>query len=137
MSYVAGDILEYTYNHPTIGSGTLYCKANEDSQVDLGGYRSEDDDSMITSDGQMIDKINAKRWSNESPPIAWDMTETDELDKLCQLSASPIPADWTITSISGAIWGGKGKPVGDLKGSTNTGQISLKLAGGGQLKQIA
>jgi len=137
MSYVAGDILEITYNHPTIGSGTLYCKANEDSQVDLGGYRSEDDDSMTTSDGQMIDKINAKRWSYEAPPIAWDMTETDELGKLVQLSASPIPADWTITSISGAIWGGKGKPVGDLKGSTNTGQIPLKLAGGGQLKQIA
>lgn len=137
MSYVAGDILEITYNHPTIGSGTFYCKANEDSQVDLGGYRSEDDDSMTTSDGQMIDKINAKRWSYEAPPIAWDMTETDELGKLVQLSASPIPADWTITSISGAIWGGKGKPVGDLKGSTNTGQIPLKLAGGGQLKQIA
>lgn len=137
MSYVAGDILEITYNHPTIGSGTLYCKANEDSQVDLGGYRSEDDDSMTTSDGQMIDKINAKRWSYEAPPIAWDVTETDELGKLVQLSASPIPADWTITSISGAIWGGKGKPVGDLKGSTNTGQIPLKLAGGGQLKQIA
>lgn len=137
MSYVAGDILEITYNHPTIGSGTLYCKANEDSQVDLGGYRSEDDDSMTTSDGQMIDKINAKRWSYEAPPIAWDMTETDELGKLVQLSASPIPADWTITSISGAIWGGKGKPVGDIKGSTNTGQIPLKLAGGGQLKQIA
>lgn len=137
MSYVAGDILEITYNHPTIGSGTLYCKVNEDSQVDLGGYRSEDDDSMTTSDGQMIDKINAKRWSYEAPPIAWDMTETDELGKLVQLSASPIPADWTITSISGVIWGGKGKPVGDLKGSTNTGQIPLKLAGGGQLKQIA
>ena len=137
MSYVAGDILEITYNHPVIGSGTLYCKANEDSQVDKGGYRSEDDDAMVTGDGQIIDKINRKRWSYEAPPIAWDMTETDELDKLCELAASPIPADWTITSISGAIWGGKGKPVGDLKGSTNTGQIPLKLAGGGVLKQIA
>jgi len=137
MSYVAGDILEITYNHPVIGSGTLYCKANEDSQVDKGGYRSEDDDAMVTGDGQIIDKINRKRWSYEAPPIAWDMTETDELDKLCELAASPIPADWTITSISGAIWGGKGKPVGDLKGATNTGQIPLKLAGGGVLKQIA
>ena len=137
MSYVAGDILEITYNHPVIGSGTLYCKANEDSQFDKGGYRSEDDDAMVTGDGQIIDKINRKRWSYEAPPIAWDMTETDELDKLCELAASPIPADWTITSISGAIWGGKGKPVGDLKGATNTGQIPLKLAGGGVLKQIA
>jgi len=137
MSYVAGDILEITYNHPTIGSGTLYCKANEDSQVDPGGFRSEDDDAMVTGDGQLIDKINRKRWSYEAPPIAWDMTETDELGKLTQLAASPIPADWTISSISGAIWGGKGKPVGDLKGATNTGQIPLKLSGGGVLKQIA
>jgi hypothetical protein len=137
MSYVAGDILEITYNHPTIGSGTLYCKANEDSQVDPGGFRSEDDDAMVTGDGQLIDKINRKRWSYEAPPIAWDMTETDELGKLAQLAASPIPADWTISSVSGAIWGGKGKPVGDLKGATNTGQIPLKLSGGGVLKQIA
>ena len=128
MSYVAGDILEITYNHPVIGSGTLYCKANEDSQVDKGGYRSEDDDAMVTGDGQIIDKINRKRWSYEAPPIAWDMTEADELDKLCELAASPIPADWTITSISGAIWGGKGKPVGDLKGATNTGQIQIGRA---------
>ena len=135
--YVAGDILEITYNHPVIGSGTLYCKANEDSQVDPGGYRSEDDNSMTTGAGDMIDKINAVRWSYEAPPIAWDMTEADELTKLAQLSASPILADWTISSISGAIWGGKGKPVGDIKGSTNTGQIPLKLAGSGVLKQIA
>lgn len=137
MSYVAGDILEITYNHPVIGSGTLYCKAAEDSQVDPGGYRSADDTGMITGDGQMIDQINAVRWSYEAPPIAWDMTEADELGKLSKLAASPIPADWTITSITGAIWGGKGKPVGDVKGSTNTGQIPLKLSGGGVLKQIA
>ncbi len=43
MSFVAGDILEITYNHPVIGSGTLSCKASQDSQVDPGGYRSGHD----------------------------------------------------------------------------------------------
>ena len=70
MSYVAGDILEITYNHPVTGSGTLYCKANEDSQVDKGGYRSEDDDAMVTGDGQIIDKINRKRWKPSESHLA-------------------------------------------------------------------
>ena len=60
MSYVAGDILEITYNHPVIGSGTLYCKANEDSQVDKGGYRSEDDDAMVTGDVRLLTKSTEK-----------------------------------------------------------------------------
>ena len=137
MAYTGGDILETTYNHPVLGSGTLFHKAAEDGTFDPGGYRSNDDANMVTGDGQMIDQINRVRPSFELPPVAWDMTDVNEVQKLADLAASPVLADWTFTSISGAIWGGKGKPVGDLKGATNTGQIPLKLAGGGVLKQIA
>lgn len=135
--YTGGNILEITYNHPVEGSGTIFCKAAEDGQVDPGGYRSADDANMVTGDGQMIDQINRVRWSFECPPIAWDMTSADEVSKLAKMSASPVLADWTITHISGAIWGGKGKPVGDIKGATNASTIPLKLSGSGELKKIS
>lgn len=137
MGYVGGDITEITYNHPTIGSGTLFCKANEDGTLDRGGFRSNDDANSITGSGQMIDQINRVRGSFETPPIAWDMVDRDELDKLSAMSESPVLADWTIASISGAIWGGRGKPVGDIQGATNTSQIGLKIAFEGKVKNIA
>ena len=133
---VGGDIIEITYNHPVLGSGTIFCKSGEDGTMDLGGYRSADDDNMITGNGILIDQINRVRGSFESPPIAWDMTDQNELQKLADLSASPILSDWTITSITGAVFGAKGKPVGDIKGNTNTAQISLKLAFQGKIEKI-
>lgn len=137
MAYTGGDCVEITYNHSVLGSGTLFCKANEDATVDFGGPRSNDDASMITADGQMIDIISNVRPSIECPPIAWDMTDVDELAKLSALAASPVLADWTVRCISGAIWGLKGKPVGDIQGSTNASTIKLKLAGSGKIKNIA
>ncbi|MCJ7802758.1 MAG: hypothetical protein MUP82_10425 [Candidatus Marinimicrobia bacterium] len=134
--YTGGDILEMTYNHPTVGAGSLFLKANEDGTVDPGGYRSNDDDNMITGDGQFIDQINRSRGSFESPPVAWDMVDKDELEILAKMAGSPLLADWTITSISGAIWGGKGKPVGDIKGITNSANIGLKIAFSGELKRL-
>lgn len=135
--YVGGDINEITYNHPVIGSGTIFCKANEDGTLDPGGFRSNDDANSITGDGKFIDQINRVRGSFETPPIAWDMVDNDELQKLADLSESPTLADWTIASISGSIWAGRGKPVGDIQGATNTSLITLKIAFEGKLKQIA
>ena len=136
MAYVGGDIIEITYNHPVIGSGSLKCKAGEDGTLDRGGFRSADEAAMVTGDGQMIDQINRVRGSFECPPIAWDMTGTDEPDKIGQMAESPVLADWTITSISGAIFAGKGKPVGDLAANTNTAQMPLKIAFAGKVRKI-
>lgn len=137
MAYTGGDILETTYNHPVLGSGTLFHKAAEDGTFDPGGYRSNDDANMVTGDGQMIDQINRVRPSFELPPVAWDMTDVNEVQKLADLAASPVLADWTFTSISGAIWSGKGKPVGDIQGATNGATIGLKIAGSGTFKRIS
>jgi len=137
MAFVGGDITEITYNHSVLGSGTLFCKSNEDGTIDPGGFRSNDDDNSITGAGQMIDQLNRVRGSFEAPPIAWDMTEIDELDKIRLMTESPVLADWTITSINGTIWAGRGKPVGDIKGNTNTSQISLKIAFENRLKKIS
>jgi hypothetical protein len=133
---IGGDIQEITFNHPTIGSGIIYAKANEDGTFDLGGLRSNDDQDMIDGSGQMIDQINQKRWKVETT-IAWDMQSDLTLEKLEQLAGSPVQADWTVQHINGSVYGGKGKPVGDLKGATNQATIPLVLSGGGRLKKIS
>lgn len=132
---VGGDILEITYNHPTIGSGVLFPKAAEDNTFDTGGFRSSDDANMIDGAGNMIDQMNRVRWMFEGA-ISWDMNNAEELEQLVALASSPVPADWTFTHINGTIYAGKGKPVGDYKGNGNTAQVPLKISGGSILKQI-
>jgi hypothetical protein len=132
---IGGDIREITYNHPTLGVGSLYPKSNEDSTFDNGGLRSVDDDNMVTGSGEMIDQMNMIRWSFEGT-IAWDGNVRDEAKILKQLAASPVKADWTISHVNGTVWGGKGKPVGDIKPNGNTATMSIKLAGDGELKKI-
>jgi hypothetical protein len=134
--FSGGDILEISYKHPTLGSVVLFPKSAEDFTLDPGGFRSNDDANMITASGEMIDQINRVRWSMEGP-VGWDMAVKDELAQMSRLSASPILADWTFTHINGTIWGGKGKPVGDLNGNTNTAQMSLKIAGERNLVPIS
>jgi len=135
--YSGGDILEITYTHPTLGGGTLYCKAAEDGTVDIGGFRTNDDENSVTGDGQMIQQMNRVLGSFETPPIAWDMTDVDELARLSELAASPVLADWTIAVQNDTIWGGTGKPVGDIKGNSNTGLVeTIKIAFRGQLKKL-
>lgn len=135
MPVVGGDILEISFNHPTIGQGFLFPKSAEDSTFDLGGNRSNDDANMVDGGGQMIDQMNVVRWSFEGT-VAWDMNTREDLNKVVALSESPILADWTITSINGTVWGGKGKPVGDLQGNGNAATFALKIAGSGKLKKI-
>lgn len=135
MAYIGGDILEITYNHSIIGSGTLFCKSGEDGTLDMGGFTASDDENMITGSGHIIDQMNRRRASFEAA-IAWDMTDKDELLKIKKLSESPILGSWTISSITGTVWGGKGKPVGAYTGNTNTAQITLKLAFEGELEKL-
>ncbi len=134
--FTGGDILEINYKHPTLGSGTWFPKSGEDLTVDKGGYRSEDKEDGITSDGQMIDTINRKRWSIEGS-VAWDMAVQDEAAQASLLGGNPNMADFTITHINGTIWGGKGKVVGEVKGSSKDATMKLKVAGGGTLDKIS
>ena len=132
---VGGDILEVTFNHPTIGTGVFYPKSSEDSTFDLGGFRSNDEDTGIDGSGQMIDQMNRKRPSFEVA-ISWDMNDKEDLEKLVELASSPIQADWTITHINGTVYGMKGKPVGDLQGNGNAATTTLKVSGGGRMNKI-
>lgn len=136
MPYTGGDVIEMTYNHSLLGSGSIFLKSNEDGTIDPGGLRSNDDANSITGDGKMIDQMNRVRGSFEAPPIAWDMIDKDELSILADLAESPVLADWTITLISGAVWGGRGKPVGDIQGNTNTALIAVKIAFEGKVERL-
>jgi hypothetical protein len=133
---VGGDIVEITYNHPTIGTGTIFAKAGEDSTFDLGGLRSDDDANGVAGNGEMIVKLSRARWSFEVT-VAWDMNTREDLEKITDLAGSPVDADWTISHASGEVYGGKGRPVGDVSGNGNAATFPLKLSGGSKLKKIA
>lgn len=129
-----GDIIEITYNHPTVGSGILFAKAAEDNTFDLGGFRSADEANMVDSGGNMIDSMSRARWAVEVV-IANDMNTREEMEKVNSLAASPLTGDWTFSHINGTVYTGNGKPVGDLSLNVNQTTFTLKVAGGGKLKK--
>jgi hypothetical protein len=134
--YIGGDILEITVNHPVAGEFRFQAKSNESFNLDPGGLRSNDDANSVTGSGEMIDQMNRVRWSMEGP-VAVDMTSGNELENLPILAESPQLGTWTITHISGVIWKGLGKIVGDIVVDTNTAQMTLKVAGGSKLEKIS
>lgn len=133
--YIGGDIVEITCNHPTLGSFNFSTKSGESYTLDPGGNRSNDDEAGVAGDGTMIDQINKKRWSFEGPIMA-DFISGNEIDNLPKLAGSAEQSTWTITHISGKVWRGKGKFVGDVQADTNTAQIASKIAGGGVLESL-
>jgi hypothetical protein len=135
MAFTGGDLLEINYKHPTLGTGTLYPKSGEEFTVELGGFKANDDSGMITGDGQFIDQINRKRWEADGT-VAWDSEVADEVNQMNLLAADPVLADWTFTHVNGTIWGGNGKPVGDIKGDAQKAQMKVKIAGGGKLIKL-
>lgn len=135
MAAVGGDILEITYNHPTVGSGVFFPKSGEDSTFDPGGFRVNDDANGIDGGGQMIKQMNRVRWSFEAT-ISSDMNSAQEMEKLAALAASPADAEFTISHINGTIYKGTGTVVGDIQPNGNAATSTIKLSGGGQLLQL-
>lgn len=129
-----GDLIEITYNHPTVGSGVIFAKASEDNTFDLGGFNSSDDQNMIDGGGNMIDQMNRKRWK-VSVLVSNDMNTRTELEKIEAIVASPLQADWTFSHVNGTIYAGTGKPVGDKELNVNQSTVPLTISGGGKLKK--
>lgn len=127
MGAIGGDITEITYNHPTIGQGSFFPKANEGNTLDLGGIRNNDDASMISGDGELIDQKNRVRGFAEIV-VANDMNTRNDLNVARLLAADPVKADYTISHINGTVWKCKGSIVGDLQADTNAATFSLKIA---------
>jgi hypothetical protein len=136
MSVIGGDITELTFNHPTLGTGVLFVKSDEDSELDLGGHRSADEDKGVDTGGNMIDVMTLSRWS-ATFVVAGDLTTREDLEKITNLAKDPVLAVWTITHISGTIYRAAGKPVGDVKQAMKAATIQLKISGGGVAKKVA
>ena len=132
---VSGDIIEITYNHPTLGSGTFFPKAGEGNTYDPGGIRTADDAAMIAGDGSPIWQKNRTRGSFEVV-IENDQNVRNDAQKISDLMASNEPADWTFEVINGTVWCGSGMPVGDIQPDINAGTMTLKVAGGGFKKIV-
>lgn len=125
---VAGDIIEITYNHPTLGSGTFFPKAGEGNTYDPGGIRTGDDAGMIAGAGNPIWQKNRVRGFFEVV-VENDQNVRNDAQVIADLMASPVPADWTFEVINGTIYGGSGMPVGDIQPDVNAGTVTLKVAG--------
>lgn len=133
--YAGGDLIEITCNHPTLGSFQFATKSNESYTLDPGGNRSNDDANGVTGDGTFIDQVNRVRWSFEGPLMA-DFSSGNEMDNLPKLAESSELATWTFTHITGVVWRGRGKFVGDIQIDTNTAQLTAKLSGGGKIEKL-
>ncbi len=125
---VGGDILEITYNHPTLGSGILRPKSAEDNTYDQGGIRTGDDANMIDGGGNPIWQKNRVMGFFEAV-VANDQNTNEELEQMIALAADPVEAEWTFSLINGTVYGGTGVPVGDLQGNINQATFTLKVAG--------
>lgn len=132
---VGGDIVEITYNHPTLGSGVLYPKAGEDNAYFTGGVLTSSDANMIDGSGNPIWQKNRTR-AYFVAVVSNDMNSKNELEKMIQLSADPVPAQWTFTVINGAVYGGEGKPVGEMEGNINQATFPIRVEAG-QFKKVA
>jgi len=135
MAFNGGDVFEVTWNHPTLGDGVFFVKANEETTLDPGGFRTEDDADAIAGNGQPIKKITRKRWSFEAP-FAWDMNVNNEIEDLRALAADPADAQFTVSHNNGTVWTALGTVVGDIPGNMLDSMIPIKLSGGGVATKI-
>lgn len=126
-NFVFGDVTEIVCQH-VLGRFSFSPKANESFTIDRGGIRGNDDANQVTSDGQMMSQLNRVRWSVEGP-IAVDQISDAQMSALNAMSESPFLGTWTFSMISGAIYTGVGRPVGDIQNDSNAGTLTLKVAG--------
>lgn len=133
-NYTFGDVDEIVCQH-TLGEFRFNPKSNESATIDKGGIRANDDANQLTSNGQMMSQMNRVRWGVECP-VAVDMINDVELENVSKLAAHPDLGTWTFSMINGAVYKGKGRPVGDIQMDSNAGTMTLKIAGGGTLEKI-
>ena len=126
---VHGDIREITVNHPVLGSRSFFPKANEGNTYDQGGVRNSDDAANIAGNGDLI--ISKSQFSGMLEAlIENDMNIREDADFVNQLAASPVQGVYTFSVVNGAVWKGRGVPVGDIQPDIMAGTFTLKLAVG-------
>lgn len=127
------EFLQIGLKHSSLGSVTLYPKAGENGQLQIGGYQNEVE---TTGSGEAIVKKKRVPWVVECPPIAWNKSGTDLIKIMQDLIDSFEEVDCTFELTDGSIWTGKGSLIDELKGATYDGTIPLKISGGGKLIKL-
>ena len=127
MAATGGDITEITFNHPTLGAGSFFPKANEGNTLDLGGIRNNDDTNMISGDGELINQKNRVRGFAEIV-VANDLNTREDLLVASNLAADPVGADYTVSLINGTVYKCSGTIVGDISADINAATFTLKIA---------
>ena len=115
----AGDIKILVMDHPELGSKTFECKSGEDANVMPGGFKSNDDDGNIGTNGTRINQKNRYPWSLEPTILA----NVGDLDYLQSVTESTQEATVTATFMDDEIRSGQGLPVGDLSENKQAGTI--------------
>lgn len=133
---VQGDIIEITYNNPTIGSGTLEPKSNEGNTFDIGGVRYVDDANNITGSGKLILPANRVVGYVEAV-VEDDAGQREDLLAMTNLVETSELTDFTVSLISGVTYAAKGVVVGDLQKDFNTGLFTVKIIAQGKWQKIA
>jgi len=93
---VGGDITEITFDHPTIGSGSFFPKANEGNTFKPGGIMANDDANQVGGDGEMIVQLNRTLGHFEVLCVN-DMNIRDDISKAQELQGDPVNTDFTVS----------------------------------------
>jgi len=130
MAYTGSGILAVTVSNTEVGTISLFPKAGESYNIDLGGTRSEDDAANATVSGDRINKQNIVCSKFELGQVAWDKTVKDELAFVNKLAAAKVGSTVTVKCIDGAIYEMQnGYPVGDLQGDGSAGTFPCTFQG--------
>lgn len=132
MPITAGDVRSISIEHDELGSRIIEFKSGEDCTLKKGGFVSNDDDGNITSNGKRIDQKNMKPWE-----ASFTIGLNDEdLDYIQNLSANVVESTWIFTFMSGVSRSGRGTPVDPIEANEQSGTMSIKVQGSGELKKI-
>jgi hypothetical protein len=132
---VGGDLLDVNWTHPTLGQGTFYFKAAEDSDLCIGGFESQDEDNNIDGSGTRIDILN--RTVPYIKGTAVNDMDNGTLEQIQLLAANPAPATYTFTWINGHVYKiTGGKPVGKIENNVNAATFDLKIAGSNTAQKL-
>lgn len=130
---IAGEVTQITFGNDSLGSGGFDAISGEDFTFDIGGKRTQE--VKMTPSGEAVYSVQTMPWKAEGT-LRWSALTGQDIEKLTALSGSATETEFTFTLTDGTIYGGKGKPVGDLSGTAKDGTVPFAVQGGGILRQI-
>ena len=132
---VGGDLIDVNWTHPTLGQGSFYFKAGEDSTLKIGGFTSADEDGNIDGSGTRIDQLN--RMVPYIKGTAVNDMSTGTLEQIQALQSNPASGTYTFTWVNGHVYKiTGGKPVGEIEANVNASTFDLKIAGSNTAQKL-